>query len=255
MAGKTHASWQGPGFPCLPELPRPLLEGQKPRGATTSMMLWPQGSWCQRLPPREQGSAHRLPAPGTGRGRDGGPSGPSSFLEFWPNCHFHSNGCLWPGPALPPPPSRFPLLKTSSFQQESAQCQTCGTGELLRRAPGFPHLRPLTRPRPQHKGVPVLGACTDPKALPAHSSPKPDTRLCSGDTVPRSPGQPVTRRGACRPSARPPCTGRTMAGPSQREGRPRQRLPGREAQWHSEDEKGRWCQINKNSLLPRQEFE
>lgn len=54
-------------------------------------------------------------------------------------------------------------------------------------------------PDPQQKGVPVLVAYTGLRVLQAHSSPKPDTHLCSGDTAPRSPRQAVTRRGACRP--------------------------------------------------------
>lgn len=65
------------------------------------------------------GAGQRPQAPG----RDGGPSGPSSFLEFWPCCH--SDGALCSASPKPPPRSRFPLLlKIRCIQWELTRRRT-----------------------------------------------------------------------------------------------------------------------------------
>lgn len=163
-------------------------------------------------------------------GRDGGPSGLSSFLEFWPCCH--SDGGPHSASPTPPPRSRFPLLlKIPCVQQEPTRRRT-------RAGPPTSSLSPT--PAPSDKRVPVPRVRTSLKAVQAHRGcPKPDARLCSGGAVARSPRRPTTHRGAGKPSPRPSLMGRAEGG------RARQRLPRREAQWHSEEERGRWCQTMK----------
>ena len=129
---------------------------------------------CPRAP---RSRAWRL---GPGGGRDGGPSGPSSFLEFWPCCH--SDDGLRPGPPHP----RFPLLlKILCFQQEGGGTTSDAWD---RRAPvpgphhlaglqiswggaadGVPHLQPLTHSSPPAQRGPRPGC---PHRLQGFASPR-----------------------------------------------------------------------------------
>lgn len=104
IARRTRAGWHGPIFP------RPNYRGRASRDRRTSRgTLEGQTDW-QRHAPAARARSLALRPQGL---EAGGPSGLSSFLEFWPRCHGDSS--LW----LPPPPARFPLfLKIRHFQEE-----------------------------------------------------------------------------------------------------------------------------------------
>lgn len=104
IARRTRAGWHGPIFP------RPNYRGRASRDRRTSRgTLEGQTDW-QRHAPAARARSLALRPQGL---EAGGPSGLSSFLEFWPRCHGDSS--LW----LAKPLARFPLfLKIRHFQEE-----------------------------------------------------------------------------------------------------------------------------------------
>lgn len=192
MAGKTHAGWQGPSFPHPPELLRPLLEGQKAKGAIASTMLLLPWAWCRHLHPGEQGSTHGLLSPGPGgQGLAGaGMEAHPALLPSW------NSGPVAAVTAVSGPPHslpRFPLLKIC-FQQEPAWCQTHGTAELLHRAPatsrGPGSLGGGQWGSPPLASQPLLEPASAPRLCHHRALLKPAAHLCSRDAVPHSLRQP-----------------------------------------------------------------
>lgn len=103
IARRTRAGWHGPIFP------RPNYRGRASRDRRTSRgTLEGQTDWQHHAPAARARSLALRP-----QGLEaGGPSGLSSFLEFWPRCHGDSS--LW----LAKPLARFPLfLKYGIFRR------------------------------------------------------------------------------------------------------------------------------------------
>lgn len=168
IARRTRAGWHGPIFP------RPNYRGRASRDRRISRgTLEGQTDW-QRHAPAARARSLALRPQGL---EAGGPSGLSSFLEFWPRCHGDSS--LW----LPPPCKVSPFPKNTAF---SGGAREGGTGEQAARLPSSPaSLQHHGFLGEQHWGLPPFTRLfsrfpKQPEKVFGLPSASPGTRLGSG---------------------------------------------------------------------------